>query len=172
MVGGNYRMGEIEAAIGIEQLKILKERFKSRNNIAKKIKQGLKDLRGIRLPKIRKSCTHSFYVFPIALDLKLLNVSRNEIYKALLGEGLECVSEGYTNLHLLPIFQKKIAYGKFGFPWKIGNYESDINYKKGICPVAEKLHDKNFLMLELCMHEFSDQEIKLLINVFKKFGLI
>ena len=107
MVGGNYRMGEIEAAIGIEQLKILKERFKSRNNIAKKIKQGLKDLRGIRLPKIRKSCTHSFYVFPIALDLKLLNVSRNEIYKALLGEGLECVSEGYTNLHLLPIFQKK-----------------------------------------------------------------
>ncbi len=174
MVGGNYRMGEIEAAIGIEQLKILKERFKSRNNIAKKIKQGLKDLRGIRLPKIRKSCTHSFYVFPIALDLKLLNVSRNEIYKALLGEGLECVSEGYTNLHLLPIFQKKIAYGKFGFPWKIGNYESDINYKKGICPVAEKLHDKNFLMLELCMHEFSDQEIKLLINVFKKvwFNLI
>ena len=43
-----------------------------------------------------------------------------------------------------------------------------FNYKKGICPVAEKLHDKNFLMLELCMHEFSNHEIKLLINVFKK----
>ena len=168
MIGGNYRMGEIEAAIGIEQLKILKKKFKSRNNIAKKINFGLRNLKGIKLPKIRKNCTHSFYVYPISLDLKLLKTNRNKIYKALHGEGLECVSEGYTNLHLLPIFQNKIAYGKYGFPWKIGKYNSKISYKKGICPTAENLHDKNFLMLELCMHEFSNSEVKLLINVFKK----
>ena len=168
MVGGNYRMGEIEAAIGLEQLKILKSKFKSRNLAAKKISTGLKNLHGIQIPKIRKNCTHSFYVYPIALNLDLLKKSRNKIYKALVAEGLECVSEGYSNLHLLPIFQKKIAFGKYGFPWKIGKYKSKISYKKGICPIAENLHDKNFLMLELCMHEFNNYEINLVIKVFKK----
>ena len=168
MIGGNYRMGEIEAAIGIEQLKILKNKFKTRNIAAKKITEGLKNLYGIKIPKIRKNCTHSFYIYPITLDLKLLKTNRNKIYKALLAEGLECVSEGYSNLHLLPIFQKKIAYGKYGFPWKIGKLKSKITYKKGICPTAENLHDKNFLMLELCMHEFTNYEINLVIKVFKK----
>jgi len=168
MIGGNYRMGEIEAAIGLEQLKKLKDKFKSRNIIAKKISNGLKELKGIKTPKIRTKCTHSFYVYPIVFDLNLLKISRNKIYKALLGEGLKCISEGYTNLHLLPIFQKKIAYGKYGFPWKIGKYNSKVSYKKGICPTAEGLHDKKFLMLELCMHEFTNHEVDLVIKVFKK----
>ncbi len=168
MIGGNYRMGEIEAAIGIEQLKILKEKFKTRNIAAKKLSHSLKKLYGIKTPKIRKNCTHSFYIYPIKLDLKLLKISRNKIYRTLLAEGLECISEGYSNLHLLPIFQKKIAYGKYGFPWKIGKQKSKISYKKGICPTAENLHDKDFLMLELCMHEFTNNEVNLVIKVFKK----
>ena len=171
MVGGNYRMGEIEAAIGLEQLKKLKKKFNSRNIIAKKISNSLKKLKGIKIPVIRPNCTHSFYVYPIVLDLKLLKMNRNKIYNALLGEGLKCISEGYTNLHLLPIFQKKIAYGKFGFPWKIGRSISKVNYKKGICPTAEALHNKNFIMLELCMHEFTNREVNLVIRVFKKVWL-
>jgi len=168
MIGNNFRMGEIEAAIGIEQLKKLKKKIISRNLVAQKINKGLKKLKGINLPIVRKNCTHSYYVYPIVLDLKLLKTNRKKIYKALSGEGLKCLSEGYFNLHLLPIFQKKIAYGKDGFPWNFANKKSNINYKKGICPVAEKLHDKNFLMLELCMHEFTDREVDLVIKVFKK----
>ena len=37
------------------------------------------------------------------------------------------------------MYQKKIAFGSKGFPWTIAH--SKISYKKGICPVAERLHD-------------------------------
>ena len=54
MIGHNYRLGEIEAAIGIEQLKKLNKYIKSRVEVAKKLNKGLNKLKGIRLPKIKK----------------------------------------------------------------------------------------------------------------------
>ena len=55
MIGHNYRLGEMEAAIGIEQLKKLNKYIKSRVEVAKKLNKGLNKLKGIRLPKIKKS---------------------------------------------------------------------------------------------------------------------
>ena len=69
-------------------------------------------------------------------------VSREKIYDALIAEGIEGLSKQYLNLHLLPLYQKKIAYGSKGFPWNSEICKRNINYKKGICPVAEELQDK------------------------------
>ena len=63
-------LGEIEAAIGIEQLKKLNKYIKSRVEVAKKLNKGLNKLKGIRLPKIKKSFENSFYVYPIIIDYK------------------------------------------------------------------------------------------------------
>ena len=49
MVGYNFRMGEIEAAIGIQQLKKVKERVKLKQDIARKLNFGLKNLKGLKL---------------------------------------------------------------------------------------------------------------------------
>ncbi len=46
------------------------------------------------------------------------------------------------NLHLLPMYQQKMAYGTNGFPWTGGFYKGHVSYKEGICPVAEELHQK------------------------------
>jgi hypothetical protein len=66
------------------------------------------------------------------------------------------------------MFQNKIAYGSNGFPWTHSNARRDINYKKGICPLAEKLHDETFLGIEICLHEYSRKNIQELILAFKK----
>lgn len=52
---------------------------------------------------------------------------------------------GYHNLHLLPLFRNKIAYGTKGFPWNSPFYSARIAYGPGQCPVAKKLHGKRFL---------------------------
>ena len=44
------------------------------------------------------------------LDIKKIGVSRKIIVEALNSEGLDGISEGFANIHLLPMFQKKIAY--------------------------------------------------------------
>ena len=99
-------------------------------------------LKYIRLPVIKKNCTHVFYVFSIVLDDKIMD-KRDVIISLLNKYGLTKIGKGYQNLHLQPIYQKKICYGKKNFPWSLS--KNEINYKKGICPNAEKLHSKSFL---------------------------
>jgi len=168
MIGYNFRLGEIECAIGIEQIKKLKKLVKRRQKVAQLLGEGLSRLPGIRTPVTRMDCTHAYYVYPLALDIEKLGVSRKKIYKALVAEGVKGLAEGYTNLHLLPMYQKKIAYGSKGFPWTSDIYKGDVNYAKGICPVAEKLNDSNYLGIGMCMHELSAKDTKLIVAAFKK----
>ena len=103
------------------------------------------------------------------LDLsKLKGAKRENIFKALEAEGLKGISLKFANVHLLPIFQKKQAYGSNGFPWNSDFTRNEITYKKGICPVAETLQDKNYLGFQMCLYEMKDDEIELMILSFKK----
>lgn len=169
MIGYNFRLGEIESAIGIEQLNKLDSMILSRQLVAKKLYEGLENLNGLILPKVRENCTHVYYMFFMSLDLnQLRGAKRENIFKALKEEGLEGISLSYTNIHLLPIFQKKQAYGKKHFPWNSEFTNRDINYKKGICPVSESLEDKNYLGFQMCLFEMDEIEVDLMINSFQK----
>ena len=168
MIGYNFRLGEIEAAMGIEQLKKLSTIIKRRQAIAKKLDKELKKLKGLSIPTIRKNCTHVYYVYQMKIDEKITGVSRDKIFKALCAEGVKKLSTKFANVHLLPLYQKKIAYGFKNFPWKFENKMNKINYKKGICPVAERLNDKTYLGFEMCHFQMDNNEIRLFINAFKK----
>ena len=72
---------------------------------------------------------------------------------------------------MLPIYQNKIAYGSKGFPWNSDICKREISYKKGICPVAEELHEKTYLGFENCDFDLSDEDIFLIGKAFRKvFG--
>jgi len=168
MIGHNFRLGEIECAIGIEQLKKLKELVTTRQQAAERLAEGLKDLTGLRLPIINDDCTHVYYVFPLIVNVDKLGVSRDLIIRALEAEGVSGLASGYVNIHLLPMYQKKIAYGSHGFPWTLREARQNINYTKGICPVAEELHEKTFIGFQMCLHELSSNDIDLIVSAFKK----
>ena len=102
------------------------------------------------------------------VDIKKTGIKREVILKALEAEGVEGLSMNYANLHLLPMYQNKIAYGSKGFPWNFFENGKSISYKKGICPVAENLQDNQYLGYLMCMHELNDNEVNLLIKSFKK----
>ena len=68
IIGHNFRLGEIESALGIEQLKKLDKIIKKRQHIASRLRSGLKDLHGLNLPKIDVENTHVYYVFPMQID--------------------------------------------------------------------------------------------------------
>ncbi|NWF37929.1 DegT/DnrJ/EryC1/StrS family aminotransferase [Mariprofundus sp. NF] len=167
MLGFNFRMGEIEAAIGIEQLKKLDKQVNRSIYVADRMSEGLAGLKGLRTPVVKSDCTHVYYVYPLVYDAELTGVSRTRLVEVLSAEGVS-ISGGYQNVHLLPIFQKKIAYGSRGFPWRMDGEESDVSYDKGICPVAEKLHDESFLCLPMCLYEFTDEDVDSVIEAFHK----
>ena len=165
MLGHNFRMGEIEAAIGIQQLAKLNIIIKKRQYIAKLLINKLSKLKYIRLPVIKKNCTHVFYVFSIVLDNKIMG-KRDVIISLLNKYGLKKIGKGYQNLHLQPIYQKKICYGKKNFPWSLT--KNKINYKKGICPNAEKLHSKSFLSFGISFYDLNKQDVHNIFMIFKK----
>jgi dTDP-4-amino-4,6-dideoxygalactose transaminase len=168
MIGYNFRLGEIECAIGIEQLKKLDSFVNSRQKMAALLDTKLKGLRGLRTPIVKPDCTHAYYMYPMILDVEELGVTRDVIVKALEAEGVTGLTNGYVNIHLLPMYQKMIAYGSKGFPWTSDICRRQVSYKKGICPVAEKLHEVSFFGFAMCMHELSDEDINLIGDAFKK----
>jgi perosamine synthetase len=168
MIGHNFRLGEIECAIGIEQLKKLDRLVATRQRAAKRLSDGLSGLKGLRLPIVKPDCTHVYYMYQMIVDVDALGVSRDRIFQALVAEGVEGLGTKFANLHLLPLFQKKIAYGSKGFPWTSDICKREVNYGKGVCPRAEELHDKSYLGFQMCMHEMTDQEVDLMIEAFHK----
>ena len=168
MIGHNFRLGEIESAIGLEQFKKLKKKVYRRQQIAKYLDKYLSKLKGITTPKVEKNCTHSFYIYAIQIDEKITKVKKDIIFKALKAEGLDNLIDKYFNLHLLPMYQKKYAYGTKGFPWNSSISKRNVNYKKGICPVAEGINKDKLIIIELCVYDFNDSELKILVRCFKK----
>jgi dTDP-4-amino-4,6-dideoxygalactose transaminase len=168
MIGYNFRLGEVECAIGLAQLKKLRSKAASRTRAADRLTAGLAELEGLEVPVVREGCTHVYYVYPLVVDVGALGVTRAAIKAALEAEGLSGLMAGYQNLHLLPMYQRKIAYGSRGFPWTSDVCKRAVDYRKGICPVAEELHDESFLGLALCVFEFNDDEIDLVIAAFRK----
>ena len=138
-----------------------------RNKLILKLIKNLQNIKELILPNIKNIYEHNFYILPI--QIKDENFKRNKIVKDLKKQGLKGLIEGYQNIHLLEIFKKRVAYGTKGFPIN----KSWQKYKKGLCPVAEKLHEKNFIGLELCLFELREKDIifitKCFRNVWKKY---
>ncbi len=167
MIGHNFRLGEIECAIGIEQLKKLERLVKIKQNLGNKLTSKLKNFIGLKTPLVKDDRDHVYYVYGLQIDKEKLGISRKVLCQALRAEGV-MVSEGYSNLHLLPMYQKKIAYGSKGFPWSSEICKREIRYEKGICPVAEKLQDETFFSFGMCVYDLNEKDIDLIFQAFKK----
>jgi dTDP-4-amino-4,6-dideoxygalactose transaminase len=167
MIGFNFRMTEIEAAIGLEQLKKLKTLTLGRIEVADRLTRGLGGLKGLRTPIVKKDCTHVYYSYPLLYSSEETGVKRDQIFKALVAEGVP-IGDRYTNIHLLPIYQKKMAYGTKGFPWSAEFYKGQVSYEKGICPVAETLQDSRHLGIAMCIYAYTDEDVDLIVEAFHK----
>jgi dTDP-4-amino-4,6-dideoxygalactose transaminase len=166
LIGYNFRLGEIEAAIGAVQLDRLAERVESRQHAAATLDAGLAELRGLATPKVVAGGTHVYYVYGMLIDVDALGITRERIVDALRAEGVPALAAGYQALHLLPIFRHKIAYGRGGMPWTLA--ERDIVYGPGQCPVTEDYHARRFIGLNLCLQQFGPADVELVIAAFRK----
>lgn len=168
MVGHNFRMGEIEAAIGQCQLGKLDAQIGRRQEIAASLDAGLSGLPGLATPVVSTGNSHVYYIYGMQVDASVLGRSREWIFRALEAEGVEGLATEYVNVHLLPMYQQRLAFGSRGYPWRGGDRESAVSYCKGICPVAETLQDHDYLGFEMCTFEVDDAQTLEVIAAFEK----
>lgn len=180
MVGFNFRMTEIEAAIARCQLKKLRPLLKSRIENIEYLTKRLQTVKGLRPARVRPGCTHSFYVHPILYDENAVSVSRNRFIDAVKAElaptrGRESwgplISCGYVKpLYLLPLFQQRIAIGTDGFPFRSPLYHGNVRYEKGSCPVVEHLYKHSLFYHDLAKPPVTEHDLDDIAEAFVKIS--
>lgn len=164
LVGFNYRMTELSAAVGLEQLKRIDEHVGKRKRLAQQLTAGVEDLDGLTSPKVRSGCRHVYYVWAMRFDEDIVGVTREQFSQALAAEGFPHFL-GYTRpLYLLPIFQKRIAFGSQGYPFNL----TTVRYEKGMCPVTERMYEKELICFEPCMYDVNSEQAERLIEAVRK----
>lgn len=166
LVGFNFRMGEVEAAMGTEQLKKLERLAADRSRIGGELTDALGGLEGLTAPAVEPDCTHVYYIYGMTLDTEALGVPRARIADALRAEGVTALTDGYVNVHRLPMFESRIAYGRGGYPFTAAAHPPA--YGAGTCPVAERLHDDTLLGLVVCTLQLDERDLVDVVGAFHK----
>jgi perosamine synthetase len=173
--GFNFRLGEIESALAYSQIERIDKLVSSRVSAAKILHLELEKFPGIIFPKSVKSEDNVFYILPIILGEEIRE-KRSLIVSALKAEGVPSLIEGYTNIHLLPIFSEVAVNPSSGFPWVNASENAKETYKVGACPIAEEFYNSSFIGLHMCSENFDRNDIKLIVQAFekvwRKLGLI
>lgn len=164
MIGFNYRMTEMSAAVGLAQLDKIEIEVSKRQRLAEYLSNGLNDLEGITVPLVRPNCRHVYYVCAFRVDEEKLGVSREKFSAALSAEGFPHFVGYVRPLYLLPAFQQRIAIGKEGWPFTL----SERTYTKGLCPVAERLYERELLCFETCAYNADSENLEKLVAAFRK----
>lgn len=165
LIGYNYRMTEIEAAIATEQLKKLPRLVAARQENAKHLSNGLAGLPGLAPPTVAEQCTHGWYLYTLKIDTDRTGVSRTKLVAALRAEGID-LREGYVEpLYLQPLYQKKIAFGYNHFPFSLAPH---VHYNRGLCPTAERMHFDEVIFTPLIHAGLGRDDLDDIINAFHK----
>lgn len=143
--GYNYRMNDMLAAIGLEQLKKIDRLTNIRIKNANKLSKALKGIKGIILPKVKNGCRHVWHQYTIRITSGY-KMSRDEFIERLTKKGVQCKIYYPKPLHLFPQFNK----------W---------GFKEGDYPVAEKVSKE---VVSLPVHPLvSDNELNYIIKTIK-----
>jgi len=153
MFGFNFRLGEIESAIGMEQLKKLKKIVKERISVAEMLTSGLKHLKGLNLPTNNPIKKKIYYFYPLTINKEIIKTKREKIISMLKDQGIQEICSEYNSLHKLKIFQNsKSIY-------------QQAKSKKYL--VAENLNKDTFMAIKLCNLTLNKKDISLIIKSFE-----
>lgn len=132
----NYRMTELQGAVGIAQLKKLPWVCGQRHIYGDRITEGIGRLPGVIPHKVTDGDWCSYWFYMLRLDESMLTCTRDEFAYALAEEGIPNAA-GYIPqvVYMQPMFQNRQAYLNSHFPFEL----SDAGYHQGLCPVAEEI---------------------------------
>jgi dTDP-4-amino-4,6-dideoxygalactose transaminase len=170
MVGGNYRLPEMEAAIAAEQLNKLPSLLSQRIELANYLTEQLSKLEFLTPPEIRSGSDHVFYLYPIKFHEEIAGISRELFVQNIneLGIPLYRFAAGYIKpLYLEPVFAQKEAF-KGGYPYRLLPHDEQPDYGKGACPVTEKLYEKELLVTAYTYPPLTKDDMDDIVRAFTR----
>jgi len=137
--GYKYNMTDIQASIGIPQLKKAEVMRKRREEIAKIYNEEFDNLEGLIIPTIKKHVKHAWHLYPLLIDIDRLKINRNKFIEELKKQNIG-TSVHFIPLHLHPFYGKTFGYKKGDFPNAEWVYEREISL-----PIYPKMTDDDVI---------------------------
>ncbi|NLE77859.1 MAG: glutamine--scyllo-inositol aminotransferase, partial [Chloroflexi bacterium] len=127
----NYHMTEMQAAVGIAQLRKLPAMVQARRERAQELTRLLSDLPGLTLPPDGPEAHHTYWQYPLRVDLSRFGASLAQMGQAIHAEGIP-VNVGYLDM---PMYQYETLTQVSGR----GGRALPQRYGPGLCPQAEEV---------------------------------
>lgn len=120
-LGYNYRLTDIQAALGSSQMTKIDNFIARRREIVECYNEAFKEVSGIIIPYTKEDRVSGHHIYVIRLDKEIVKATRKEIFEALVAENIG------VNVHYIPVYYHP--------------YYKQLGYKKGLCPVAEEVYE-------------------------------
>lgn len=145
----NYRITNMQAAVGIQQMKRARSMIAKRTENALYLNEKLKGVPGIILPPSPSFGERVYFYYVIRIQPEVLGTDMLNFAVALAAEGVYNIKYLSTTRwmipqHLEPVFVNKAGYGGTKCPFECPLYEGHVDYYEGLCPVAEKACEEVF----------------------------
>jgi len=114
-LGYNYRISDINCALGIAQLERIHEILDKREKVAKLYNEKLGDIEELIIPHFEENKKISWFVYVVRLENQFSQEDRDFILNKLREKGIGC-SNYFSPIHLQPFYRKMFGYRKGGFP--------------------------------------------------------
>ena len=122
-LGFNYRLTNIQCALGLSQLPKLPAWIKRRQEVARRHDEAFADVPAVTPLAVRNDVSHAYHLYVVRLDLDRLPGDRGDVFKALRANGIG-VNVHYVPVHLHPYYRRTYGTGP------------------GDCPVAEAAYER------------------------------
>jgi perosamine synthetase len=122
-LGYNYRLSDIQCALGLTQIAKVPGWLARRRVIAHRYDLAFAPLPGVHTLRVGKDIQHGYHLYVVELDLDRFNVDRQRIFAALRAEGIG------VNVHYLPVHLHPF-------------YREALGTRPGMCPSAESAYEK------------------------------
>lgn len=168
IIGQNYRMTEVHAAIAIEQMKKLPALVARRQTQADEISRALAGHPLLTPPVVRDGAMHVYYLYATRfLAANHPEISRDVLTRALCAEGLPTTAGYVTPLYHLPLYQRRIGMGDQGWPFSLAPH---VDYATCTCPVVERMETQELCLLGNVHGALSDAEMADYLAILEKIA--
>lgn len=150
--GYKYNMTDIQAALGLVQLKRIDSLQRRREEIVKLYNQAFSSISELILPQSSPGIKHAWHLYIIRLRKELLKINRAEFIEKMRRENIGC-SVHFIPLHLHPLYKRRYGYRKGDFPNAEITYESVVSLPlysgmsdedvKDVCQAVERIISKS-----------------------------
>ncbi len=161
MLGWNYRMTEIEAALGIVQFRKLEELNQVRIELSNYLTNKLSGIDGLAAPTVYPGNKHVYYIYALKYDEAKIGIPRALFINALQAEGIP-FDAGYVRpLYLSPLYHDKK-------PFAFEHYKGNARYDKGLCPVAERMNEREVILTQMARPPATVADMEDIVRAFHK----